>query len=340
MHPEVRAALIKFTLSMATLLAFSTMGSELIGDLTNPEERDGITTSRLTELLREYPGRRVDVHALSSHQRTVLSEVRSPSGDGFSSVGGVDLIKKELTLHFIVPLRHHDTFYASPSLRPPAGILLHGPPGSGKTLLAHALAVEAAVPLVSVTASSVESKWFGESEKLLRAVFSVARLLQPCIVFFDEIDGLMRDRSDGEHSATYSVKTQLLIELDALDKDGSSVVVVAATNKRTALDAALHRRLPRTYYLGKPADAKARREVLSRVVASDRVSESDLDMVAERTAGLSGSDLRDTYRLATAFRNEAFSAALLQHGAGGVRCSPVPISTHHWTAAVQRMMSR
>eukprot|EP00965_Chrysotila_dentata_P035587 1184326-Pleurochrysis_carterae.AAC.1 len=252
----------------------------------------------------------------------------------FDGIGGHQDIKHELMLHVVVPMKHPDLFFSTVSLKPPAGILLSGPPGTGKTMLAKALATECRVPLLCIQSSLVEQKYFGETEKVVRAIFSLAVKIAPCIVFIDEIDGMLRNRSDFEQSATYSTKTQFLQEMDALDALNVPVIIIAATNSPHALDRALYRRLPRAYTVSKP-DADGRHEILSRLTRDERGMEAGaLATVAADTEGFSGSDLKDTYKAAAALRNETFSESILARGV--VNSSPGPIQMKHWVAAIQK----
>lgn len=244
---------------------------------------------------------------LSTHEaqiaRTIVA-ARNTATAGFESVGGHDKVKHELRLHVVVPLTRPSLFFSSPALRPPPGLLLEGPPGTGKTMLANALAKESKVPFIPVSLTDVENKWYGESQKLLRAVFSLAEKLQPCIIWVDEIDGLMRQRCGMDANHEYGLKTTFLQLLDRIKTQ--KIVVVAATNCCNTLDPALRRRLPRTYTIG-PPDEKARREILSKLLQHEHATMVDVKWLVQKTDGFTGSDLAELYRAASAVRNETLA---------------------------------
>lgn len=124
----------------------------------------------------------------------------------------------------------------------PTGILLYGPPGTGKTTLAHQVARDTDATFLVVSPDCLENKYQGESFKLMRAAFTLAKKLRPCIIFFDEIDGVMAKRSDLDQSHTNTMKTMFLTSMDSL-KPEDQVIVIGATNRPGAIDSALMRRL-------------------------------------------------------------------------------------------------
>ena len=145
-------------------------------------------------------------------------------------------------------------------LREPAkGLLLFGPPGNGKTLLARALAAEASSNLINISSSSLTSKWLGEGEKLVKALFSVARHIQPTIIFIDEIDALLLKRRSGEHEGTRRIKTEFLVQMQGVGNDNDGILVLGATNIPWVLDAAIRRRFEKRIYIDLP-EANARYE--------------------------------------------------------------------------------
>lgn len=186
----------------------------------------------------------------------------------WDDVAGLDIAKNALKEAVVYPFLRPDLFMG---LREPArGMLLFGPPGTGKTMLARAVATESRSTFFSISASSLTSKYLGESEKLVRALFSLAKALAPSIIFVDEIDSLLSSRSgSGEHEATRRIKTEFLIQWSDLQRaaagreqsekekergDASRVLVLAATNLPWAIDEAARRRFVRRQYIPLPED--------------------------------------------------------------------------------------
>ncbi|KAG0164790.1 spermatogenesis associated protein 5 [Apophysomyces sp. BC1015] len=211
----------------------------------------------------------------------------------WNDVGGQADIKQRLQESVEWPLQHPESF-SRLGIRPPKGILLYGPPGCSKTLMAKALATEAGSNFIAVKGPELFSKWVGESEKAVREVFRKARAASPSIVFFDEIDALTVKRgSTGEGGASVAdrVLSQLLNELDGIEPL-VNVTVVAATNRPDIIDDALMRpgRIDRILYVG-PPDFFSRREIFRiqlQKMACDK--DVDLDELAEKSDGCSGAE--------------------------------------------------
>lgn len=338
MELELKIIILKFLFSLITMYFVSLIGSEGMGDLlVPPDEREQRDDAVL--LLERLKGKFPMLNSvnLTSHETMVASALVEPDESKmFSAIGGHTSIKKELTLHVVVPMKNSQVFYSNESLKPPSGILLSGPPGTGKTLLATSLASECGIPFISIKPSLVEQKYFGESEKLVKAIFSFAKKIQPCIIFIDEIDSMLRNRSEFEQSATYSVKTQFLQEMDRIENENMKIIVVAATNNPQSLDKALYRRLPRSYIVDKP-DLEARSDILKRVTQKEQppVTPEDIEWIATKTDGLSGSDLKDVYKASASLRNESFSRRVLE--TGQVTSSPGRLRRSHWKDAISKI---
>lgn len=210
----------------------------------------------------------------------------------WQDIAGQEVAKQALQEMVILPSVRPELFTG---LRTPAkGLLLFGPPGNGKTLLARAVATECSATFFSISAATLTSKYVGDGEKLVRALFAVAREMQPSIIFIDEVDSLLSERSSGEHEATRRLKTEFLVQFDGLPANSESdkIVVMAATNRPQELDEAALRRFPKRVYVTLP-DLSTRELLLRKLLEKQGSPLSDADMkrLAILTEGYSGSDL-------------------------------------------------
>ena len=211
----------------------------------------------------------------------------------FDDIVSLDDAKRLLSEAVQLPLKFPSLFTGI--LRPWKGILLHGPPGTGKTLLAKAVATECKTTFFNISASVLVSKWRGDSEKLVRCLFELARYYAPSTIFLDEIDSILASRRGGdttEHEASRRMKTELLIQMDGVrgHKPNEQVFVMAASNIPWDLDVAVLRRLEKRVMV--PLPVAAAREVMIRKHLSDRAG-SDLNFtdIALKTEGYSGADI-------------------------------------------------
>jgi len=239
-----------------------------------------VTSDHFVEALKE-----VEPSAI----REVLVEVPNVRWD---QVGGLQEAKQELREMIEWPLKYGGLF-AFAGIEVPRGMLLHGPSGTGKTLLAKAVANESEMNFITVKGPALLSKWVGESEKGVREIFRKARQVAPCIVFFDEIDAIAPHRGGGADShVTERVVSQLLTELDGIE-ELKGVVVLAATNRLDILDPALLRagRFDSLMPLPVP-DGEARREIFHVHTRGIPLADDvDLDSLADATEGFVGSDI-------------------------------------------------
>ena len=221
--------------------------------------------------------------------REVLVEVPEVR---WEDVGGLDEVKQQLREAIEWPIRMPGT-YERLGIEPPKGILLYGPPGCGKTLLAKAVATESGANFIAVKGPEILSKWVGESEKAVREIFRKARTYAPAVVFFDEIDALAPLRGFGGDSyVSERVVSQLLTEIDSVEKI-RNVIIIAATNRPDLVDPALLRpgRIEKIIYVS-PPDRESRLAILkvhTRRVPLDK--DVDLSRLADLTDGYSGADL-------------------------------------------------
>ncbi|XP_072513854.1 spastin isoform X2 [Salminus brasiliensis] len=222
----------------------------------------------------------------------ILNEiVDSGSEVKFEDVAGQDLAKQALQEIVILPALRPELFTG---LRAPArGLLLFGPPGNGKTMLAKAVAMESNATFFNISAASLTSKYVGEGEKLVRALFAVARELQPSIIFIDEIDSLLCERREGEHDASRRLKTEFLIQFDGVQSGGDDrVLVMGATNRPQELDEAVLRRFAKRIYVTLPTE-ETRLKLLKNLLGKhgNPLTQKELSQLARMTDGYSGSDL-------------------------------------------------
>ncbi|MFX1374913.1 MAG: CDC48 family AAA ATPase [Promethearchaeota archaeon] len=256
---------------------------DLESEIIDPEllEQIEVTKNDFEEALKEV---------LPSGIREVFVEVPNVT---WEQVGGLEKLKQQLVEAVDWPLSN-PTIFSRMGIRPPKGILLYGPPGCGKTLLARAVATESKANFISIKGPELLSKWVGESEKAIREVFRKAKMAAPCIIFFDEFDSIApsRGRHTSDSGVSEKVLSQFLTELDGLEvmKD---IVVIAATNRPDILDPALIRpgRIDRILLVPAPEE-KARLEIL-KIFTKDMPLSTNMKMenLTEMTEGFSGADI-------------------------------------------------
>lgn len=220
-----------------------------------------------------------------------------PTHVSLTDLGGLDDVIEDLGDLVILPMTRPQV-YLSSNVQPPRGVLLHGPPGCGKTMIANAFAAELGVPFIAISAPSIVSGMSGESEKALREHFEEARRLAPCLVFIDEIDAITPKRESAQREMEKRIVAQLLTCLDdlALEKtDGKPVIVLAATNRPDSLDAALRRggRFDKEINMTVPSEP-VREKIIRALTRKMRLADDlDFKTLAKRTPGFVGADLND-----------------------------------------------
>ena len=227
----------------------------------------------------------------------IQSEILSSSPDvQWDDIAGLEFAKKTIKEIIIWPMLKPEFFSGIRS--PPKGLLLFGPPGTGKTMIAKAIASQSKSMFFNISASSLMSKWIGESEKLVRTLFALASFYQPSVVFIDEIDSLLTSRSENENEASRRIKTEFLVQLDGAGTNiNDRILIIGATNRPQEIDDAFVRRLSKRLYIPLP-NKVSRKQLIMRVLEKERknnnkyeINENDIDDIVNRTKGYSGSDL-------------------------------------------------
>jgi katanin p60 ATPase-containing subunit A1 len=250
-----------------------------------------------------------DVELIDTVERDILESRVNVAWD---CIAGLSEAKQLLQEAVVLPLWIPDHFRGI--RRPWKGVLMFGPPGTGKTMLAKAVASECNTVFFNVSASTLASKWRGESEKMVRILFEMARHYAPSTIFFDEIDSLAGKRGgDGEHETSRRVKTELMVQMDGVGGDDDddtesdansenpigagrkTVIVLAATNMPWDLDEALRRRLEKRIYIALP-DAASREELFRLNMKGVEVLGVDFADLARSSAGYSGADVANVCR--------------------------------------------
>lgn len=283
-------------LSATTFSAYYLM-SALVGDPSHRTSDEKSKTSKhIAKLKAKNPELRSVLNNLSSYEKIMLAYLVPPEDIdvSFADIGGLDLIVDDLRESVILPLVYPQLFSQYGNLlAAPKGVLLYGPPGCGKTMLAKALAKESDSNFISIRMSTIMDKWFGESNKLVDALFSLAHKLEPCIIFIDEIDSFLRERSSTDHEVTATLKAEFMTLWDGLVSSGR-VLVLGATNRPNDIDSAFLRRMPKKFSVSLP-NQDQRLKILQKLVSGITI-DFNLNELVAITDGLSGSDLKELCR--------------------------------------------
>ncbi|KAI1913428.1 mitochondrial dynamin GTPase Msp1 [Ophidiomyces ophidiicola] len=269
--------------------------------LDREEDSDDSSSSRK----RKAHKSKKETLELTQYEQAIAMDVVAPEdiSVSFEDIGGLDDIIEELKESVIYPLTMPHLYRSSSTLlSAPSGVLLYGPPGCGKTMLAKALAHESGACFINLHISTLTEKWYGDSNKLVNAVFSLARKLEPSIVFIDEIDAVLGTRRSGEHEASGMVKAEFMTHWDGLTSANAAgqpqrLMVLGATNRIQDIDEAILRRMPKKFSVTLPAAAQ-RLRILGLVLKGTKVDRENFDtqLLVSAMAGMSGSDIKEACR--------------------------------------------
>lgn len=259
----------------------------------------------------------------------------------WKDVGGLEEVKKTLQDNIIVSLKEPQKFY-NMGIKPPRGILLYGPPGCGKTLLARAVATESGSNMILVRGPEILSKWVGESEKAIREIFRKAKTSAPCIVIFDEMDSLARVKSGEEVGIGQTILSQLLTEME--EGGPSRIIVIGITNRPDLLDSSLLRpgRLEPVLYVQQP-DEKGRLEIIKILTAKMPLADSvNLEEISVSTQNYTGADLSALCREAGvhAMQNNSAKVSSVDFAAALKKIRPsITKEVDQWYLAIRETIS-
>ncbi|KAJ3432036.1 putative aaa atpase [Anaeramoeba flamelloides] len=239
----------------------------------------------------------------NEYEKVFLSDVITPEmiNVKFSDIGNLHQTKITLSELVILPFSRPELFQRGNLVKHCTGILLFGPPGNGKTMLAKAVATESKANFLNIHISKISSKWFGEGEKYAKAVFTLARKLAPCIIFIDEVDSMLNARNKtNEHEASRKIKNTFMEHWEGLLRsENERITVIGATNRPYDLDTAVLRRFPIRLYVGLP-NLESREKILRVILKYEDLEKNfDFHKLAIETQGYSGNDLQTLCRAAS-----------------------------------------
>ncbi|CAB1115808.1 unnamed protein product [Ectocarpus sp. CCAP 1310/34] len=313
---SLRPVLLEATLRLAVFVGCVYTSVRLTQFLGKLKQREDQAATRI--FLKAKLPSRVDIEMdrlhFNAHEMAVAQDVVASSDleTTFDMIGGLGDLKDEIMDIVTLACSREAQLQG---VGAPRGILFSGVPGTGKTMLARAIAKESGATFINVRMGAVQQKWVGEGEKMVSAIFSLANKLAPSIIFIDEIDCFMRTRNVVEQDHVVRVKTEFMTLWDGLLTERSRpVIVLGTTNRPLDIDPAILRRLPRQFVVGLPETADQREQILQLIARRYRLAEGvDLGWVAAQTEGFSGSDLDALFQAAQTVPAREFARALREN---------------------------
>uniref|UniRef100_A0AC35TZX2 AAA domain-containing protein n=1 Tax=Rhabditophanes sp. KR3021 TaxID=114890 RepID=A0AC35TZX2_9BILA len=250
---------------------------------------------RAEELLKEMGLTKIP--PLNDHERAIIQNfVKPEEGESYENVIGygdvISLLKRRVLYPMMIDFKNTNKL-----LHPPKGVLLYGPPGCGKTKIARTIAGESGFNFINVDMSVIMDKYFGESQKMVSAIFSLAKKLQPCVLFIDEVESFLRTRSSSDFEATASMKAVFMSQWDGFMDDNTKVVIIAATNLPNFIDPAILRRMPVKIEIGLPGP-KTRLEMFEKYLPGINLNSQSGEVLAQRSKNLTCADIVEVCRFA------------------------------------------
>ncbi|XP_028852637.1 outer mitochondrial transmembrane helix translocase isoform X2 [Denticeps clupeoides] len=269
LRPLTRSEVVGMLVRLTIFGAATYYSIKWVVDALDPTQKQkGQAKKRAHQLMKQIGIEGVSLNEYEMNIATHLVDPRNMKVT-WRDVAGLDEIITDLQDTVIMPFQKRHLFAGSKLFQPPKGVLLYGPPGCGKTMIAKATAKASGCQFINLQASTLTDKWYGESQKLTAAVFSLAVKIQPCIIFIDEIDSFLRNRSSLDHEATAMMKAQFMSLWDGLETEASmQVMVMGATNRPQDVDPAILRRMPSSFHVGLP-NQNQRHDILKLILSGE-----------------------------------------------------------------------
>lgn len=307
---SLRKEFVLSVLRVGLIAAVSVLTFKLMINVIDPTRKQKTKAKEQAERTLQRIGMSNLKNVLTEYELTIASQLVNPEEIDikWSDIAGLDDLIDELKATVILPMKVPQLSYYSKLHEPPKGVLLYGPPGVGKTMVAKATAKEAGARFINLDISALTDKWYGETQKLATAVFTLAIKIQPCIIFIDEIDSFLRKRETHDHEATSMMKAQFMVLWDGLiSNNNCSVIVMGATNRPNDVDSAIRRRMPATFHIRLP-NLHQRLRILNLILSYESLSHGvDLYEIASLCETFSGSDIKELCRAAAMIRVKELS---------------------------------